>query len=70
MSQIDVAGPSSSGGAWGMRYPASPCRRGRNTVKEFTGMWPPQARRRPGGVHEGAGPGRLDQPPGASFSES
>jgi len=41
MSQIDVAGPSSSGSAWGMRYPGLTMQTtGRNTVKEFTGMWP------------------------------
>ena len=41
MSQIDVAGPSSSGDAWGMRYPGLTMQTtGRNTVKEFTGMWP------------------------------
>ena len=44
MSQIDVAGPSSSGGAWGMRYPGLTMQTaGRNTVKEFTGMWPLKA---------------------------
>src|SRR5512133_934066 len=41
MSEIHVAGPSSSGGAWGMRYPGLTMQTtGRNTVKEFTGMWP------------------------------
>jgi hypothetical protein len=41
MSQIDVAGPSSNGSAWGMRYPGLTMQTtGRNTVKEFTGMWP------------------------------
>jgi hypothetical protein len=44
MSQIDVAGPSSSGSAWGMRYPGLTMQTtGRNTVKEFTGMWPLKA---------------------------
>ena len=41
MSEIHVAEPTSAGGAWGMRYPGLTMQTtGRNTVKEFTGMWP------------------------------
>jgi hypothetical protein len=41
MSLTEAVGPSSSGGAWGMRYPGLTMHTtGRNDVKEFTGMWP------------------------------
>ncbi len=41
MSQIEANGASASGGAWSMRYPGLTMQTtGRNTVKEFTGMWP------------------------------
>jgi hypothetical protein len=41
VSEINVASPVSGGGAWGMRYPGLTMQTtGRNTVKEFTGMWP------------------------------
>ena len=41
MSGIGAVRPSSSGGAWGMRYPGLTLNKGgRNEVKEFTGMWP------------------------------
>jgi hypothetical protein len=41
VSQVDIAGPDAGGGAWSMRYPGlTMSTTGRNTVKEFTGMWP------------------------------
>jgi len=41
VSKNDVAEPTASGGAWSMRYPGLTMQTtGRNTVKEFTGMWP------------------------------
>ena len=41
MSESNAAEPTSGGGTWGMRYPGLTMQTtGRNTVKEFTGMWP------------------------------
>ena len=35
------SGPSTSAGAWGLRYPGLVMGKGgKNEVKEFTGMWP------------------------------
>ncbi len=61
-SQTTSSGPITSAGAWGLRYPGLVMgtggkRRGQGVHRHVA----PQARRRPGGVHEGAGPGRLDQ---------
>ena len=69
-TSTEHTGPTTTAGAWGLRYPGLVMSKGgKNEVKEFTGMWRPQARRRPGGVHERAGPGRWMDPPGESFSE-
>jgi hypothetical protein len=41
VSETHVAESTSASGAWGMRYPGLTMQTtGRNTVKEFTGMWP------------------------------
>jgi hypothetical protein len=41
VSQIEATGPSTGGSAWGTRYDGLTMQTtGRNTVKEFTGMWP------------------------------
>ena len=65
-SATTQSGPQTSAGAWGLRYPGLVMRqrrqeRGQGVHRHVA----PQARRRPGGVHEDAGPGRLDHPPGA-----
>jgi len=71
MSQIDVAGPSSSGGAWGMRYPGLTMQTaGRNTVKEFTGMWPLKPDADLEALQAALVPDGTWTPPDTNFAES
>jgi hypothetical protein len=71
MSQIDVTGPSSSGGAWGMRYPGLTMQTtGRNTVKEFTGMWPLKPDADLEALQAALVPGGTWTPPDTNFAES
>jgi hypothetical protein len=70
MSQIDVAGPSSSGDAWGMRYSGLTMQTtGRNTVKEFTGMWPLKPDADLEALQAGLVPGGWT-PPDTNFAEA
>ena len=71
MSRIDVAGPSSSGGAWGMRYSGITMQTtGRNTVKEFTGMWPLKPDADLEALQAALVPGGTWAGPGANFAEA
>jgi hypothetical protein len=64
------AGPSTSAGAWGLRYPGLVMGTGgRNEVKEFTGMWPLKPDFNLEEITKTLVPGGLLKPPGASFAE-
>ena len=70
MSEIHVAEPTSASGAWGMRYPGLTMQTtGRNTVKEFTGMWPLKPDADLEALQAGLLPGGWT-PPDTTFTEA
>jgi hypothetical protein len=62
-------GPTTSAGAWGLRYPGLVMSTGgKNEVKEFTGMWPLKPNFNLKEITDTLVPGGLLVPPGASFA--
>ena len=62
-------GPTTSAGAWGLRYPGLVMSTGgKNEVKEFTGMWPLKPNYNLKEITDTLVPGGLLVPPGASFA--
>ena len=62
-------GPTTSAGAWGLRYPGLVMSAGgKNEVKEFTGMWPLKPNYNLKEITDTLVPGGLLVPPGASFA--
>src|SRR6201993_68436 len=62
-------GPTTSAGAWGLRYPGLVMSTGgKNEVKEFTGMWPLKPDFNLKEITDTLVPGGLIVPPGASFA--
>jgi hypothetical protein len=63
------AGPTTSAGAWGLRYPGLIMSTGgNNVVKEFTGMWPLKTDFNLKEITDTLIPGGLVVPPGESFA--
>ena len=70
-NSTEQTGPTTSGGAWGLRYPGLVMRAGGKKRSRIHGHVAPQARRRPGGVHGYAEPrGPCWGGPGKTFSEA
>src|ERR1700758_4355369 len=62
-------GPTTSAGAWGLRYPGLIMSTGgKNEVKEFTGMWPLKRDFNLKEITDTLVPGGLLVPPGGSFA--
>src|ERR1700741_1104817 len=62
-------GPTTSAGAWGLRYPGLVMSTGgKNEVKEFTGMWPLKPNFNLQEITDTLVPGGLLIPPGGSFA--
>jgi hypothetical protein len=70
MSLTEAVGPSADGGAWGTRYDGLTLQTtGRNTVKEFTGMWPLKPDADLEALQRGLLPGGWT-PPDSNFCEA
>lgn len=62
--------PTTTAGAWGLRYPGLVMGKGKNEVKEFTGMWRLKPDADLVAFNKALSPGGWPNPPGESFSEN
>jgi hypothetical protein len=68
-SSMKQAGPTTTAGAWGLRYPGLVMSKGsKNEVKEFTGMWALKPDADLVRFTKALAPGGWINPPGESFS--
>lgn len=69
-SSTEKAAPTTTTGAWGLRYPGLVMGKGKNEVNEFTGMWALKPDADLVKFTKALAPGGWPNPPGESFSEN